>query len=252
MEVVLDRLDIRLQPSRARVESKHGVRVQVVAGTQLEDEIGSGVSGRHVQRAGELIERIRCPHRATGRWIFRRCFGPGRARGPGVGDGIELPDRATRRGVERIDPSGDTELVAARVADEDEVVPRERRHRYRLAFLGIADRDVPAQLSGGCIDPQHVRVSCATKQHPVAVADAAIDLEEGDRLRPGELPLLLAGRAIDRIRGVERREIECATDRDNTGLKAHGILRLKGAQLLQPGDVGCIDLVDRCVAFPVE
>ena len=159
VEVAFDRLHIREEAASLRVEREQRVRVEVVARTQRVREIRSGIAGRHVQDAVRLVEGIAGPRRRR-RSADSRVTPSARWHVPArVGDRVELPHHPTARGVQGVDPPGHPEVVAAGVSGEDEPVPRDRRHRRRLALLRVANRNVPelfpsaALMASTCASP---------------------------------------------------------------------------------------------------
>src|SRR5207237_9457868 len=169
-----------------------------------------------------------------------------------IGDYVELPDRPAGPSIERVDPSRHAELVAAGIADEHQIAPGNRRHRYRLAPVRITDRNVPPQFSRCRVDAEDVRIAGATEQHAAAVGNAAIHLQECRRLGSSEFPFLAAGGAVDRVRRVVRREVEDAGDGNDARLEADGIRCVERADLLETSDVRCFDFVEWGIAFPAQ
>ena len=252
MEVALEGLGVGEQPARPRIEREHRVGVEIVARPQLDSEVGRGIAGGDVQRARQLIEGIRRPRRSTTRRILGGRLRPRGARRTTVGDDIELPDRPAARSIERVDPSRDAELVATGIADEHEVAPGDRRHRHRLALLGITDRDVPPQFSRWRFDTEDVRIAGAAEQHAAAIGNTAIHFQKRGRLGSSEFPFLPAGGAVDRVRRVVRREVEDAGDGNDARLEADGVRCVERADLLEASDVRCLDFVEWGIALPAQ
>ena len=97
------------------------------------------------------------------------------------GDRVELPRFLAGVHVVRRDEAAYA-VFAATDADDDFVFDDQRRHRHRVAELGITDRRVPHGATGLCVDPDEVRVERAHEQRVAMDCNAAIVRAAADAL----------------------------------------------------------------------
>ncbi len=161
-----------LELSGVGVERDHRVGVEVVAGPEIGIPVRTGIADTPVGQVERRIVGGRHPRRSAAG--LPGVAAPGFVAGlAGSGNGVEAPHFLSRARIEGRDEAADAVLAAAE-ADEHLVLDDERRHRDRVAKLGIAHRHVPERAAGRGIERDQVPVERAGVDDVAKDRDAAV------------------------------------------------------------------------------
>ena len=250
----------------AFVSARHGVEhddrvgVEILALPHADPISWRGIAHGHVQFSGYGIERVRRPGRAAADRKSRR-VSPGRrielrgalrAAGPialSLGHEVELPHDFAGFGVERIHPPLAAFGVAARIADKNQSVPRDRGGGDELALVPVGNGCLPDSLAGLEVIGQHPSILGSAKQRAVEIRRPAHGGEDRGRDVLARAPILLASRRVDRKNIGQGRADQSPIDHDKAWLEARVLSGVVRAQDLQPADGLGVDLAQRRIAL---
>ena len=170
----------------------------------------------------------------------------------GFGNQKELPDDLAGLRVERVHVPLAALEVAARIADEDEAVPGDRRRRHQLATFRVRDRRFPHSLAGLEVIGQHPPVLGAAKQHAIQVGGAAVGRQKAGRVVLARAPILGAGRRVEGENIEFGRADQSVLHHDQAGLEGSELTDVVGAQDLQLAGILRIDLAELRVTLGRE
>src|SRR5262249_28665953 len=142
------KLEMVLVSAGLGVEDNDGAGEEIVALADTVVEVGRGIADRHIQEPGGRVQSGGSPVSPATDGSARNVF-PGRdvERGSALrpanriafdlGHEIEFPNDPAGLGLERVNAPFSALEVAARVADEDEAVPGDRRRWHTLALCPV-------------------------------------------------------------------------------------------------------------------
>ena len=249
MIVVLDELVVAEQAAGSGVECDDRVTIEIVAGAQLDIEIGGRISRGHEEHSAMLVDGERRPETAAG--FGQPRVGPRGSPHSRIWDHVEPPYHVAIRRIERIHVAGDTDDIPTGGADVHEAVPSDRRHRHQHAGCLLSDDMLPQEPAVARIESEHVRIGCAAEQPAVEVRKPAMHGEWVRRSAvPHVLPLLGAPGRIDGVGDRVRCEVQDSLDHDRTGLERRHLGEGITADLPELAHVGGRDLSQWREAVP--
>ena len=237
-----DVLEVPLVGALVEVDGDDRVRIQVVAGADRAVEVRRRIARNEEHGAGFLVDGGRHPHAASQRLVeravlrkrrfFRRDVAMHVAAGGVVripdafvtlfGNREERPEELAVVRVERLDEAADAVFAAIR-ADQHLALDDRRRHRFRVTLFRIGDLRFPKQIPGLGVERNELGVDRAHVQLAAFDGDTAIVVAAAHGDDRSQLvlvvPVLFAGRRVDRVHVIERRcQEHDAVDHDRRGL----------------------------------
>jgi hypothetical protein len=169
-----------------------------------------------------------------------------------LGDRVERPQQLAVVRVEGLDEAADA-VLAAVGTDDHLAVDIDWRHRLRIAEVGIGDLDFPQELARLGIERHELRVDGAHEELAFRHRDSAIVVAAANGDDRAQLvlvvPVLLAGRRVDRIDMIERGGQEHhAVDDDRRGFHRLEHRGLEDERRCKPAHVASVDLTAGVVA----
>ena len=123
-------------------------------------------------------------------------------------DRVERPQQIAVLRIEGLNEAADT-VLAAVGADQHLAVDDDRRHRFRISFVGIGDLLFPHQPAGLGVERDQLRIERAHVEHVAQHRDAAVVGAAAERRDRPHLvlvvPVFLASGCVDRVHMIERR-----------------------------------------------
>src|SRR6185437_5845400 len=162
-----------------------------------------------------------------------------------------LPADLARGRIQCIHPALDTLVVPARVADEHQSLPddRRRRNRLRVADARIGELGFPELPARAGVVGDDAAIARTPEQLAFGPGDAPVDLEEPARELLMDAPAHAAGGGIQGKGVLLGRSEECAADLDEPRLKPAFFAAIESAEHLQTLHAGRIDLAQRRMAL---
>src|SRR6185436_11016074 len=157
-DVVMHLLEVPAVLACLRFEGDDRHGEEVVTGTHITAQIGTGIAGREVERAERRVDGRRLPDAATTAHPGIAVLGPGLAAGlAGRGYRVEGPLQLASLGFVGLEPPARAHLAAVE-ADDDEAVVVQRRGRDGEAVLPALGGNLPFDLACALIERGELRI----------------------------------------------------------------------------------------------